>query len=40
MSAISDLRKMLREYERSNPYGYSNLKKKYLRRDRVVLKSG
>lgn len=24
----------------SNPYGYSNLKKKYPRRDRVVLKSG
>ena len=40
MSAISDLRKMLREYERSNPYGYSNLKKTYTRRDNVLLKSG
>ncbi len=40
MSTISDLHKMLREYKGSNPYGYSNLRKKYTRRDRVVLKSG
>jgi hypothetical protein len=40
MSTISDLHKMLREYKRSNPYGYSNLKKKYTRRDNVLLKSG
>jgi hypothetical protein len=40
MSTISDLQRMLREYKRSNPYGYSNLKKKYTRRDNVLLKSG
>jgi hypothetical protein len=40
MSTISDLQRMLREYKRSNPYGYSNLKKKYIRRDNVLLKSG
>jgi hypothetical protein len=40
MNTISDLQRMLREYKRSNPHGYSNLKKKYIRRDRVVLKSG
>jgi hypothetical protein len=40
MSTISDLQRMLGEYRRSNPYGYSNLKKKYVRRDRVVLKLG
>jgi hypothetical protein len=40
MSTISDLQRMLRAYKRSNPYGYSNLKKKYIRRDNVLLKSG
>jgi hypothetical protein len=39
MDTISDLQRMLREYKRSNPYGYSNLKKKYTRRDNVLLKS-
>jgi hypothetical protein len=40
MSTISDLQRMLKEYKHSNPYGYSNLKKKYTRRDNVLLKSG
>jgi hypothetical protein len=40
MSTISDLQRMLKEYKRSNPHGYSNLKKKYTRRDNVLLKSG